>query len=122
VRNLITKMGRRDASLSAVLALLSGATANFARRVMRFRVAAVHEVAIAGGLIAIGSRLLSIGRGLVVVSPRLISIGEGLISINERLIVLMRRRSRGSGWYWGEFHDRSFFDLAGHLSAGLEWT
>ncbi len=38
---------------------------------MRVRVAASHKVAVAGCLIAIGSRLFSVGGGLITVSCRL---------------------------------------------------
>jgi hypothetical protein len=56
--------------------LLGAAIANFARRGMYFRVAAVPEVAIAGCLIAIGSCLLSTGCTLVAVRLRLVSSSE----------------------------------------------
>ena len=75
-RYLITRIGRLDAPAGAVLALLSAAITHLTRRVMNVRVAAVHEVAIAGRLIAIRSCLLSTRRGLIALRPLPISIRE----------------------------------------------
>jgi hypothetical protein len=124
-RGLIASIARIDTGVGAVLALLGASSANLTRGVMRFRVAAVREVAVAGGLIAIGSCLLSIGRTLVAVRPRLVGIREALITINERLIVLEDLRNRGDCWYLVALHDR-FLALAAplllSLSTGPRWT
>jgi hypothetical protein len=93
-RNLITRIGRLDAPVSAVLALLGAAIANLARRVMHIRVAAMHKVAITGRLIAVSGCLLSTGRGLVALRSLPVSIREDLIAISELLITLKRLRSR----------------------------
>jgi hypothetical protein len=57
-------------------------------------VAAVREVAVAGGLVAVGRGLLSPGRGLVAVRTRLISVREDLVAISRRLIVDQCPRNR----------------------------
>ena len=62
---------------------------------MDVRVAAVREVAVAGGLVAVGRGLLSPGRGLVAGRTRLISVREDLVEISRRLIVSQRPRIRG---------------------------
>ncbi|MEO6857108.1 MAG: hypothetical protein ABI323_00745 [Solirubrobacteraceae bacterium] len=61
---------------------------------MHITVTAVHQVAIAGCLIAIGSRLLPTRRGLVSVRPLLVSLRGRLVAIRERLIILKRLRNR----------------------------
>ena len=104
--DLVARIGRLDTALSAVLALLGAAITNGARRSMYVRVAAVHEIAIAGRLITIGSYLLSTSRSLVTVRQRLVSSSEHPIAIRQLLLVLQRVGNRHAGWYWGAGHDR----------------
>jgi len=94
VRDGVTIRGRVNASLGDLLALLGVAIAKVARDVVLAGVAAAREVAIAGGLVAVGRGLIAVRGGLVAVGGRLIGIREGLIAILERLGVLERPRGR----------------------------
>jgi hypothetical protein len=94
LRDCITRGSGVDTPLGAVLAFLGAAIANVARDVMDLGVAALHEVAIAGFLIAVGRGLIVVRRGLVAVRSRLVGVCEGLLAIGERLHVLDGLRTR----------------------------
>jgi hypothetical protein len=55
---------------------------------MHTRIAAVHKVAIARGLVALGRGLIAIGSRLIAIGSRLIAIGSRLIAIGSRLIAI----------------------------------
>jgi hypothetical protein len=96
VRDDVTIRGRVDASLGDLLTLLGAAIAKVARELVLAGVAAARELAITGGLVAVGRGLVAVRGGLVAVGGRLIDIREGLIAILERLGVLERARGRSS--------------------------
>ena len=63
----------------------AAAVANVARGIVRFFVAALREVDVAGHLVAVGRRLVAVGRGLVAVSRALVGVGESLLAVSMRL-------------------------------------
>jgi hypothetical protein len=74
------------------VASLGAAIAKVTRQLMLVRVAAAREIAIAGGLVAIGRDLVAIGSRLVAVGRRLVALGSRLVGVRERLAALERPR------------------------------
>jgi len=114
-RGLIANAARLDTTPGAVLPLLGGASADLARGIVRFKVAAEPEIAIDGDPIAIDRRLVPIRRGLIDVRARLVNAGQRLVTIGERLVVFDPVENRSGGWYRVIAHEQFLALAAGVL-------
>jgi hypothetical protein len=92
-RGLVAIGGCGHALVGAVLSLQGAPIAELPREVMDTGVAAVREVAIAGGLVGVSGSLVAIGRDLIAVRGRLVGVRERLIASSERLTVPIRDRT-----------------------------
>ena len=104
VRRLIASVSSLETCMCGLLAPLGTPIPNLAGGIVKLRVAAVFEFAIAGcliavgrGLIGVGRGLIGVGRGLIAVSARLVRIRERLLAVRERLTVRGCPASGGAG-------------------------
>jgi hypothetical protein len=102
LRGRVALMRALKACHSGLLALDRRAPTDLTAGLVLSRIDAVREVAIAGGLITIGSslvavraRLVSLTARLITICERLLAVGERLLTDSERLLVTEPPRSPG---------------------------
>ncbi len=87
VGDRVSLLGGIHPRLRGLFALMGRTPPDVAVEVVRRRVgAALLELAVAGGLVAVGRELVEVGARLVAVRARLIAVRQGLVAVGASLI------------------------------------